>query len=218
MSVIDLRIGYDPIIRDIEGYQGKYQISENGEVYNKITGAELSQSLNYKGYNTVSLYDTLSKKSVGKRIHQLVCRTFIENPYGLPQVDHINRIKTDNNTDNLRWVNSSQNNHNKDTPKTNTSGEKNIRKRSRFIKGKLYYNWVVTIDIGSENAKLEGDNRIHKYFSYNEEGFKTAIRFRDYVRKYIDEVLYDNTLNMKEYFNKEKKKQIIVEFSKKELN
>ena len=49
------------------------------------------------------------------KVHRLVCEAF----HGLPpadkcQVDHINRINDDNRPENLRWVNQSENNRNRD--------------------------------------------------------------------------------------------------------
>ena len=48
----------------------------------------------------------------GYYIHRLVAETFIPNPENLPEVDHINRIKTDNRVDNLRWVSVKDNRRN----------------------------------------------------------------------------------------------------------
>ncbi|KAK8886234.1 hypothetical protein M9Y10_041700 [Tritrichomonas musculus] len=45
--------------------------------------------------------------------HRLIAKQFIPNPDNLPQVDHINRNRTDNRLENLRWVSSSTNLENK---------------------------------------------------------------------------------------------------------
>ena len=54
---------------------------------------------------------TLSKDSKTKtfKIHRLVATAFIDNPYNLPQIDHINSKKYDNRPQNLRWCSSQQN-------------------------------------------------------------------------------------------------------------
>ena len=47
--------------------------------------------------------------------HRIIATQFIPNPDNLPQVDHINKVRTDNRIDNLRWVSCSTNNRNKTT-------------------------------------------------------------------------------------------------------
>lgn len=41
---------------------------------------------------------------VMRAVHRLVAEAFIENPNNYPEVDHINRKKTDNSVSNLRWA------------------------------------------------------------------------------------------------------------------
>ena len=43
------------------------------------------------------------------KLHRILARHFIENPDDLPQVDHIDRNKTNNSIENLRWVSNSEN-------------------------------------------------------------------------------------------------------------
>ena len=45
--------------------------------------------------------------------HRILALQFIENPDNLPEIDHINRIRTDNRLENLRWVSKSDNQKNK---------------------------------------------------------------------------------------------------------
>lgn len=95
------------IWKDIEGYEGLYQVSSMGRVkslnYNHTKKPRiLKQALSEKGYCLVSLVKDKQRKT--KTIHILVAKSFIPNPEGKPTVDHINNIKTDNMVCNLRWA------------------------------------------------------------------------------------------------------------------
>lgn len=100
------------IWKDIKNYEGCYQVSNLGRVrslnYKQTKQLkELSYRVNYKGYVDVHL----SKNGKSKRVvvHRLVAQTFIPNPNALPQINHIDGNKQNNNTTNLEWCNNSEN-------------------------------------------------------------------------------------------------------------
>lgn len=60
-----------------------------------------------KGYSYVGF--RVDGKIVTKSVHRLVAQTFISNPDSLPEVNHRDCDKTNNNVDNLEWVTHEEN-------------------------------------------------------------------------------------------------------------
>ena len=69
--------------------------------------------LDVYGYPIVKL--KTSKVTKTCKVHRLVALAFIPNPDNLPQVDHIDGVKTNNKVGNLRWVTNKQNMQNPHT-------------------------------------------------------------------------------------------------------
>ena len=83
-----------------------------------------SQYLNDAGYYMISL--SRNNKSKPYRVHRLLAMTFIPNPNNLPEVNHIDGVKTNNNLDNLEWVTHKENmSHAFRIGLANNTGEKN---------------------------------------------------------------------------------------------
>ncbi len=72
------------------------------------------------------------------------------NGYEAEQIDHINRIKTDNRIDNLRSVTQQENQRNRPKSKNNTSGATGVRweKRSK--------RWTARITVDRKEISLGG--------------------------------------------------------------
>lgn len=113
-----------PVVRKpIRGYEGMYEVdnlarvfsveriktvNDNGRVYDKpIRAKQLRQGLHSKGYKVV----TLTKDGVSKThfVHRLVADAFIENPNGLPMINHKDEDKTNNLPGNLEWCDAQYN-------------------------------------------------------------------------------------------------------------
>ncbi len=103
------------IWKDIEGYEGLYQVSNMGRVRSLLdsygnqrkTPKTLKNVRQPSGYFRVCL----SKGGIGKRffIHRLVAQAFIPNPENKPEVNHIVGDKANNTADNLEWNTRSEN-------------------------------------------------------------------------------------------------------------
>lgn len=94
--------------KDIENYEGIYQVSDSGEVRSLKTNRVLKASVNPHGYLFVNLYKD-GRKPKHCLVHRLVANAFLPNPLNLPEVNHKNEVKTDNRTSNIEWMSSKEN-------------------------------------------------------------------------------------------------------------
>lgn len=84
-----------------------YQVSNFGDVKNIVTNKKISQWKKKNGYLEVTLHANGIKKNL--YIHRLVAESFIPNPSGLSDVNHIDEDKTNNCVNNLEWMSHSTN-------------------------------------------------------------------------------------------------------------
>lgn len=114
-------------IKDIPGFEGKYQATTTGQIFSLLSNKYLSQGDDTYGYATCNL------NSKTYKVHKLIGLTFLENPNSHIQIDHTNRNRKDNNVSNLRYVSSSENQINKSSYARRDPALKNIQvKKSTF--------------------------------------------------------------------------------------
>jgi hypothetical protein len=167
--------------KDIQGYEGLYQISNHGRVKSFKCNSEkiLKNQTMTNGYLYISLKDNNHKRK-NYSIHRLVAKAFISNQYNKPEVNHKDEIITNNVVKNLEWV----------TPKENANyGTRNERcaKPQRIKVAKLdeHYNLLQTYD-SLTNAGLDNNVneeciiRVCKGKQHRSNGFRWMY-YKDYL-------------------------------------
>lgn len=110
------------IWKDIEGFEGLYQVSNMGKIkscerfvkhsrnpnfFRSIKEKLLKQTIGRKGYLVVNL--SKDGEHDCKRVSRLVAIAFVPNPDNKPEVNHKDGDKLNNNDWNLEWNTTSEN-------------------------------------------------------------------------------------------------------------
>jgi hypothetical protein len=95
--------------REIEGFDGRYQVSRCGVVRSRTSGEWRNLTLSMQtGYHVANFWK--DGKTVRKMVHQLVARAFIgPPPDGMGTINHIDGNKLNNDPSNLEWCTNADN-------------------------------------------------------------------------------------------------------------
>jgi len=99
------------IWKEIEGFEGRYQVSNLGRVMSLVTNHGKQRQKLKPQYERRYMFVNLSVKNRGhtKDVHRMVANAFVPNPDNKPMVNHIDGVKLNNNASNLEWVTCSEN-------------------------------------------------------------------------------------------------------------
>lgn len=155
--------------KDIEEYEGYYQISNFGNVKNIKTNYIIKLSdVNSAGYYRVTLYKPIKKRFF---IHRLVAYHFCDGYQSGLVVNHKDGDKQNNNVNNLEWVTHSAN----DLHAFNNNLRKPVG--AAIMQKEKSNRKVILTDINT-NEEIIFDNykECAKYFKLNEEYIKQCCR------------------------------------------
>ncbi len=145
--------------------KNNYFIYKDGKVENIKTGRFLKCQVDKDGYRRIGLHNGSCGKRIVKyfKVHRLLAIAYIPNPLNKPQIDHINRDRSDNRLCNLRWVTVKENANNRTVPK-----HYNVKV------GKSGEKYINILEYGAYKVRIDQHN-INKTFKTLEE----AVIYRD---------------------------------------
>ena len=122
-SFIELSVGNEEY-RFVEGTEENLVVSNQGDVLKRYPRSYryggrkdyyevVHPKQNVAGYLQVNV----PIRNTTTLVHRLVAETFIDNPQGYNEIDHINHNRLDNRVANLRWCTHAENMQNSDKPK-----------------------------------------------------------------------------------------------------
>ncbi len=158
------------IWKDCKHYEGLYEVSTLGRVRSLeryvansdkserlVPSRIISQHAGSSGYLQVGL--SKNGKTKYELVHRLVALAFVDNPDNLPQVNHKDECKTNNEASNLEWCNRKYN-MNYGTVKQRI-GAKHKRRINQYD---LNSNYIATYNSQQEAARQTGISNVSIFY------------------------------------------------------
>lgn len=170
------------LARPTPGFENKYLITRDGEIYSLKRNRFLKKSLDKDGYEIISLQK--NGKSVTKKVHRLVAITYIANPCNYPQVNHIDGNTLNNSVSNLEWCNNSQNMNHLYHILNYKQSEDHRHKNSVANSGKN--NAMYGVHRYGKESPCYGKSICKEYKWIHKDGKRTRVKPID-LQRYIDD-------------------------------
>jgi hypothetical protein len=169
----------------------KYLASNLGRI--KTIKGKILLGYTQNGYKIVKITNNINKRcSIG--IHRLVAMAFIPNPNNLPTVNHINKVRDNNNLNNLEWMSVKDNNiHSKQRKTTSFQGHSIFYERDLKIIHKMLEYKVPRKEI-EEIYEIKKDVLTNLFNSKNyiEDCKKLNLNFDKFSRKKTSKIIEVN--------------------------
>lgn len=123
---------------DLKDFEGLYKINRNGDIWSCIYNKLMTPKINESGYLTLSLTNNGSRYK--RFIHRLLAIQYVPNPNNLPETDHIDRNKLNNDLSNLRWCDRITNANNKNCSIANMTEEQQQKRIEDIREYKRVWN------------------------------------------------------------------------------
>jgi hypothetical protein len=136
-------------------FEGRYIIYSDGRIWSVKRQKFLNFTKHRKGYLRI----VIDKKSY--LVHRLVADAFIPNPNNFPEINHINKNKSDNRIENLEWCTTRYNVQHSHKEKKKYVGVR-YHFQNNTYQARVYYN---------------GKNHSLGYFKTPEEAYIRYINF-----------------------------------------
>ena len=181
-----------------------YEVSNTGEVRHKEKKNILKLRTSIWGYKRARL--SFSGLNGGRlyAVHRLVANAFIPNPLNLPQVNHKDGNKSNNNVDNLEWVSPKENTHHAVITGLLKSGDKSHRT--------IIHKKELVEVYGLRKLGLT-HKQIGEMFNVEKSTISAIFRSKRYLKDYVKE---DFEKKVSEFVNNNKGKY--ARFNKRTIN
>ena len=147
-------------MKPIAGWEGLYEITEDGKVYSLKRNIFLKPRLSMDGYNRVCLCNDKFRREY--RVARLVAEAFLEKPVDKTQVNHKDYNRQNDAMDNLEWVTDYENTY-------------YSFKEDRFLIPETYKVYTFTNVYNGKAFSIIGINNVAKQFHCTAKNFKAII-------------------------------------------
>lgn len=155
-----------------------YEVSSDGQVRNKKTKRVLKGKIDKDGYHSIQIKCRPRNYNKYYRVHILVAHTFLgPQPVGMDQVDHVDRVRTNNMIENLRWSNGQLNNRNRVDQSQYGTNITEMTLRGRFEYWRLNFR--------------KGPLRVNKNFNKDDMPLEYVMMLRDIIAEDLGATQYE---------------------------